>query len=196
MKASYLESVKKQFAYYKLLGEKTIEQMTDAELNWQYNEDSNSIATIIKHLTGNMLSRWTDFLQSDGEKEWRDRDREFVIESTSGKELKDLWDKGWNCLFDTLNDLTIHDLNTVIYIRNMGHTVSEAINRQLAHYPYHIGQMVYIGKMIKGIKWVSLSIPKGDSVPYNKDRFSEKREVKHFVDEYMSENDKNIILPL
>lgn len=195
MEADNLESVKRQFAYYKLLGEKTIEQMTDAELNWQYNEESNSIAAIVKHLSGNMLSRWTDFLQSDGEKEWRDRDREFVIESISKKNIEDLWHKGWKCLFDALNDLTIDDLNKLIYIRNMGHTVSEAINRQLAHYPYHIGQMVYIGKMLKGDKWISLSIPKDDSVKYNSDKFSKKREIKHFTNDYLSEDDKNIILP-
>lgn len=195
MEADNLESVKRQFAYYKLLGEKTIEQMTDAELNWQYNEESNSIAAIVKHLSGNMLSRWTDFLQSDGEKEWRDRDREFVIESISKKNIEDLWHKGWKCLFDALNDLTIDDLNKLIYIRNMGHTVSEAINRQLAHYPYHIGQMVYIGKMLKGDKWISLSIAKDDSVQYNSDKFSKKREIKHFTNDYLSEDDKNIILP-
>ncbi len=156
----YLTSARKQFEYYKQLGEKTFAQLTDEQLFWQYNEESNSIAMIVKHLCGNMLSRWTDFLTSDGEKEWRQRDAEFESYFTTREELLNRWNEGWDCLFKALDSMTIDDLGKEIYIRNESHTVLAAINRQLAHYPYHIGQIVYIGKMVCDAKWTSLSIPK------------------------------------
>jgi Protein of unknown function (DUF1572) len=157
---SYLESVKKQFEYYKLLGEKTVEQMPEEALFWQYNTESNSIATIIKHLSGNMLSRWTDFLTTDGEKEWRNRDGEFEHDIETKADLLTVWNEGWACLFEAINSITEADFDTIIYIRNERHTIVEAINRQLAHYPYHIGQLVFIGKMVCQENWKSLSIPK------------------------------------
>ena len=185
MKTSYLESVIKQFEYYKMLGDKTINQVAEQKLFWQYNEESNSIAIIVKHLSGNMLSRWTDFLISDGEKEWRNRDAEFENDLKSKEELIQSWNNGWNCFFNTLSLLKEEDLSTVIYIRNQRHTVLEAINRQLAHYPYHVGQMVFIGKMICDEKWVSLSIPKGKSDDFNKDKFSKEKHKAHFTDEFL-----------
>src|SRR5687767_3343319 len=136
MKTDYLESVIKQFEYYKMLGEKTFEQLPEEKLFWQYNQDSNSIATIVKHLWGNMLSRWTDFLTSDGEKDWRNRDAEFENDIASKKEMLHKWQEGWKVLLDTLYGLSEADLQKTIYIRNQGHLVMEAINRQLAHYPY------------------------------------------------------------
>lgn len=175
MKNGYIESVKKQFEYYKMLGEKTFTQLQDDKLYWQYNEESNSIATIVKHLWGNMLSRWTDFLNSDGEKEFRDRDSEFENDIKSREELLDKWDKGWSCLFNAVDSLTNEDLEKIIYIRNQEHTVVEALNRQLAHYSYHIGQIVFLGKMLSENSWTSLSIPKGDSKSYNKDMFSKPK---------------------
>jgi hypothetical protein len=183
MMPDYLESVKKQFAYYKMLGEKTFEQLTDGQLTWSYNSESNSIAVIINHLSGNMISRWTDIFNSDGEKAWRDRDAEFEAVSLNRVELLKAWNQGWKCLFDTLDGLTSEDLNRIIYIRNMGHTVAEAINRQLAHYPYHVGQIVFIGKMLCGEKWHSLSISKGESGTYNADKFSKDKRREHFTDE-------------
>ncbi|RYU97489.1 DUF1572 domain-containing protein [Emticicia agri] len=159
----YLNSTRKQFEYYKLLGEKTFAQVSDEQLFWQYNEESNSIAMIVKHLCGNMLSRWTDFLTSDGEKAWRQRDTEFENDITTREELLAKWNAGWNCLFKALDTLTTDDLGKVIYIRNEGHSVIEAINRQLAHYPYHIGQIVFIGKMVLDNNWTSLSIPRKTS---------------------------------
>ena len=183
MTNDYLESVKKQFEYYKMLGEKTFAQIADEKLFWQYNDESNSIATIVKHMSGNMLSRWTDFLTTDGEKEWRNRDAEFENDLTTRNELLAAWNKGWTCLFNTLNSLTSDDLQKEIYIRNQGHTVTEAINRQLAHYPYHIGQIVFIGKMVAP-KWTSLSIPKGNSSSYNSDKFSLPKRKEHFTAEY------------
>ena len=172
MPNNYLESIKKQFEFYKLLGEKTIAQLPDEKLYWQYNKESNSIAIIVKHLWGNMLSRWTDFLTSDGEKQWRERDAEFENDINTREELLAKWNEGWSCLFDAINPLTDEDLEKEIFIRNMGHSVTEAINRQLAHYAYHVGQIVFIGKMISNEDWVSLSIPRGDSKNYNEEKFS------------------------
>jgi len=163
MANDYINSVKKQFEYYKMLGDKTFLQVQDDKLFLQYNNDSNSIATIVKHLWGNMLSRWTDFLTSDGEKELRNRDDEFENDITSKEELLDKWNEGWNCLFNAINSLATDDLDKIIYIRNQEHTVMEAINRQLAHYSYHVGQIVFIGKMESKNGWISLSIPKGNS---------------------------------
>ncbi|MBD2753840.1 DUF1572 domain-containing protein [Spirosoma validum] len=185
MANDYLESAQKQFAYYKLLGDKTFAQLTDDQLFWQYNPESNSIAMIIKHLWGNMLSRWTDFLITDGEKEWRDREAEFGNDVTTRQELLAKWNEGWDCLFKALNSLTEDDLTKLIYIRNMGHTVTEAINRQLAHYPYHVGQIVFIGKMVCDQNWNSLSIPRGQSTAYNDDKFSQPKSKKHFTDEFL-----------
>ncbi|HLL43594.1 MAG TPA: DUF1572 domain-containing protein [Segetibacter sp.] len=185
MTNDYLESVKKQFEYYKMLGEKTFVQLSDDKLFWQYNQDSNSIAIIVKHLWGNMLSRWTDFLNTDGEKEWRDRDAEFENDIKTRQELTDKWNEGWMCLFNAINSLTLEDLEKIIYIRNQGHTVTEAINRQLAHYPYHVGQIVFIGKMLAENGWSSLSIPKGNSQTYNREKFSKPKERTHFTDEFL-----------
>lgn len=172
MEENYLQSVRKQFEYYKLLGEKTIHQLNEPDLFWQYNPDSNSIAIIVNHLWGNMLSRWKDFLSADGEKDWRNRDREFESVINSREELLNKWREGWQCLFTALDSVNKDNFDTVIYIRNQGHTIVEAINRQLAHYAYHVGQMVFIGKMVKGAEWESLSIPKGKSKDFNNEKFS------------------------
>lgn len=180
---NYLESIKKQFAYYKSLGDKTIGQLTDEQLFWQPNSESNSIAIIVNHLVGNMLSRWTDFLTTDGEKEWRNRDSEFEAVLKTRAELEARWEAGWNCLYGAVNSLKAADLEKIIYIRNMGHTVMEAINRQLAHYPYHIGQMVFLGKLAQNDKWESLSIPKGKSDTYNTEKFSKPKRKTHFTDD-------------
>lgn len=186
---SFLESVIRQFEYYKLLGEKTFAQLPDEKLFEQYNEESNSIATIVKHLCGNMLSRWTDFLTTDGEKEWRKRDGEFENDITNKEEMLQKWHHGWKICLDTLKSLTSEDLTKTVYIRNQGHTVMEAINRQLAHYPYHIGQIVFIGKMYAQ-KWETLSIPKGSSKEYNSEKFSKPRHNEHFTEEYLSGKDQ------
>jgi len=168
----YLKSAITQFAYYKKLGEKTFAQLNDADLFWQFNAESNSIAIIIKHLSGNMLSRWTNFLITDGEKEWRNRDTEFEETINTREQIMAAWDQGWDCLFNALNSLTAEDWEKTVKIRNEPHHIEDAINRQLAHYPYHIGQIVFIGKMITGSKWQSLSIPKGKSDKYNTDKFA------------------------
>jgi hypothetical protein len=190
MPDNYLASIKKQFEYYKLLGEKTFEQLTDEQLFWQYHEESNSIGIIVKHLWGNMLSRWTDFLDSDGEKEGRDREAEFNNDINNRNELLAKWYEGWNCLFNTLDSLKEEDLEKIVYIRNVGHTVEEAINRQLAHYPYHVGQIVFIGKMLCGKNWKSLSIPRGASKKYNDEKFSQAKRRGHFTDDYIKNKGK------
>lgn len=178
---SYLESVKKQFLYYKILGEKAIEQLQPEQLFIAINDDSNSIATIIQHLSGNMISRWTDFLTSDGEKEWRNRDAEFDVVLESKEALLATWNNGWDCFLTTLNSLTPDQLSNIIYIRNEGHTVMEAINRQLAHYPYHIGQIIFYAKILKEKEWNSLSIPRNKSNSYNDDKFAKEKSIKNFT---------------
>ena len=180
---SYLESVKKQFLYYKTLGEKAIEQLEPSQIFVSVNEDTNSIAAIIKHISGNMLSRWTDFLTSDGEKEWRNRDAEFENDLQYKEEVLQVWNKGWECLLDALNSLKPEQLSHIIYIRNEGHTVIEAINRQLAHYPYHVGQIVFYAKQLKNSEWNSLSIPRNKSGNYNAEKFAKEKEIKNFTDD-------------
>lgn len=188
MDLNFIESVKKQFAYYKYLGDKTFDQLQEADFFWQFNEESNSIAVIVKHLWGNMLSRWTDIFTTDGDKETRNRDTEFENDLKTKTEVLQKWEAGWNCLFNILNSLSTTDLERIIYIRNEGHTVQEAINRQLAHYPYHVGQIVFIGKMIQNEKWQSLSIPRNKSNDYNTAKFSAGKQRRHFTDEFL--NDK------
>ncbi|HSN07478.1 MAG TPA: DUF1572 family protein [Hanamia sp.] len=167
MSFNYLESVKKYFRQQKSLGDKTIEQLEEENLFWQYNENSNSIGVIVQHLWGNMLSRWTDFLTEDGEKEWRDRDTEFETVIKTREELIKKWNDGWQCVFNSLDSLKEEDLSKTIYIRKEPHNVGDAINRQLAHYSNHVGQIVYIGKMVKNQSWKSLSISKGNSKEFN-----------------------------
>lgn len=181
--AAYLDSVRKQFLYYKTLGEKTFDQLTSEQLFVALNDNTNSIAVIVKHLSGNMLSRWTDFLTTDGEKEWRNRDAEFEIAFSTREALITEWNKGWDCFLPVLDALKPQQLSQIIYIRNEGHTVVEAINRQLAHYSYHIGQIVFYGKLLKTEEWNSLSIPKNKSTDYNATKFSKEKTIINFTDE-------------
>ncbi len=181
-----LESAQKQFLYYKTLGEKSMAQIGDRALFHTANADSNSIAVIVNHLSGNMLSRWSDFLTSDGEKSWRNRDLEFEPMLESRQQVESAWNNGWNCLFKTLNDLTADDLTKIVYIRNEGHSVIEAIQRQLAHYAYHVGQIVFIAKSVSEKPFESLSIPKNKSANYNSEKFSQQRSLRHFTDSELS----------
>lgn len=187
----YLTSVKKQFLYYKTLAEKAIDQIEEPLLFCQRNEDSNSIAMIVKHLAGNMLSRWTNVLSSDGEKPWRDRDSEFVNDLDSKAAVIDLWNLGWSCFFNALDTFSNKDLETIIYIRNEGLTVVEAIQRQLAHYPYHIGQMIYIAKELKQGPWKSLSIARNQSKGYNEGKFAKEKGERSFIDAELNKFDKD-----
>ncbi|MBK7476590.1 MAG: DUF1572 family protein [Haliscomenobacter sp.] len=180
--ADYLESVRKLFRYYKKLGEQAMEQLHPEQLFLCPNPESNSIATIAKHLWGNMRSRWTDFFTSDGEKPWRQRDEEFENDWTTREEVMEKWEEGWACFLDTLDRIQESDLERIVYIRNEGHTVLEAINRQLAHYPYHVGQMIFAAKTAKTGAWDSLSIPRNQSASFNADKFARDKQRKHFTD--------------
>jgi hypothetical protein len=179
--SNYLKSAVRLFKYYKTLGEKAILQVKEEEIHWQPDPLSNSIAIIFKHMSGNMLSRWTDFLTTDGEKPWRARDSEFLDDTRDMESLLSCWEKGWNCLFSVLEGLSESDLGKIIYIRNEGHTVLEAINRQLTHCTYHVGQVVHIAKSMRGDCWQSLSVPRGASAAYNREKFSKPRRRKHFT---------------
>lgn len=186
IEATYLENSIKLFLYYKTLGEKAMEQLQPEQLFHTANENSNAISVIVQHLAGNMLSRWTDFLQSDGEKDWRNRDTEFEPFINDKEVLITYWNKGWNCLFTTLGDLQSNDLIRIVYIRNERHTVLDAINRQLAHYAYHVGQIVFYAKLIKESPWSSLSIPKKGSASYNAAKFDKKKDIKNFTDDELN----------
>ena len=163
----YLKTAIKRLKYYKDLAERAFAQLDDQDLHWKPTSESNSIAVIIRHIAGNMLSRWTNFLTEDGEKAWRQRDDEFEDHNLSKAELLAYWEKGWKCFLDTLSSLTPDDLLKTIYIRQETMPAIDAINRQLAHYPYHIGQILYIGRMLRNENWKNLSIPKGNSQQYN-----------------------------
>jgi uncharacterized damage-inducible protein DinB len=158
--SEYLNSVIKRFQNYRELGEKTFAQLSDEHFQLEPNSESNSFAVIIQHMHGNMLSRWTNFLTEDGEKTWRERDEEFEKHSFSRSELIKKWDEGWNLFIKTLESLKETDLLKTVYIRKEPMTVFDAINRQLAHYSYHVGQIVYLGRWVKKDDWKSLSIPK------------------------------------
>jgi hypothetical protein len=273
MNTDYLKSAKQQFQYCKQLGDKTMAQLNDEQLFWQYNDASNSIAIMVKHLWGNMMSRWTDFLTTDGEKDFRKRDEEFelrvgpslqgvdtanaegvdadnaegvdntaegvdndaegvdadnaegvdndaegVDNITEGVDtdnaegvdtdiaegvdmdiaegvnehtrvvITEKWEQGWACLFTALDSINEDNFDTTIYIRNQGHSIPEAINRQMMHYAYHVGQIVYLGRMMKGEDWQSLSIPKGNSKAYNAEKFSQEKGKRHFTDEYLGKS--------
>ncbi|MGC5746602.1 DUF1572 family protein [Chryseobacterium sp. NFX27] len=157
----------KRFQYYKSLGDKSFGQLSDEQIFWQYNDESNSIAVIVKHIAGNMLSRWTNFLTEDGEKSWRNRDDEFVNTFKTKQEVMDSWEEGWACFFDALSRINDENLYSTIYIRGEAHSVLDAVLRQLAHYPYHIGQIVSIAKMIKNDDWKTLSIERNKSQQFN-----------------------------
>jgi len=171
----YLKIVQERFKSVKNLGDKTISQLSEEDIHWRLNEASNSIAIITKHLSGNMQSRWSDFLTSDGEKPSRNRDREFENDISSKQEMITSWEAGWNSLLTTLNGLENLDLLKDITIRGEKHTVLEAIERQMAHYAYHIGQIVYIGKQLKDENWETLSIPKGKSEEYLQQKLKKHR---------------------
>lgn len=170
---SYINSIRFEFERYKALGDKTFSQLSEEDIQWNLNEGDNSIALIVKHLVGNMHSRWTNFLTEDGEKVWRNRENEFSGAYTNKAEMLTHWNLGWDCLFTALNEVNEVNFDTIIKIRNEEHTIPEAMNRQLAHYAHHVGQLVLIGKMRKGTEWRSLSIAKGDSQLFNDKKFQQ-----------------------
>lgn len=165
----YLDDALKTFRDYKKLAERAFAQVSDEDFFRTIDEESNSIAVNMKHLAGNMLSRWTDFLTTDGEKPERNRDIEFVmLPGTTKEDMLAYWEKGWKCTFDAIEPLKPEDLMRTVTIRDQDHTVVQAINRQLAHYAYHVGQIVYLAKHFKSSEWQSLSVPKNRSAEFNK----------------------------
>lgn len=167
----FIDSALFEFRRYQTLGERTFAQLDDEDIHWKYTQTDNSIAIIVKHVVGNMLSRWTNFLEEDGEKTWRNREGEFENAYESKKEMLAAWAAGWNRLFEALATIDSENFDTPVRIRGEQHTLVEAIHRQLAHYSNHVGQIVFIGKMIKGDQWNSLSIPKGGSATFNREKF-------------------------
>ena len=164
----YLEDALQTFRDYKKLAERAFAQIDNADFFRTIDPESNSIAVNMKHTAGNMLSRWTDFLTTDGEKPERDRDMEFVmLPATTKEEMIAYWDQGWQATFDAVEPLKPEDLMRTVTIRGQDHTVVQAINRQLAHYAYHVGQIVYLAKHFKASDWQSLSVPKNKSAEFS-----------------------------
>lgn len=182
---NFITALEKQFRYYKSLGDKTFSQLQDEQLFKRLANDENTIGIIVHHLAGNMRSRWTDFLTTDGEKDFRHREQEFEEILSTRETLLEDWESGWKCLFDALDSVNEGNFDTIVYIRNQGHSITEAFLRQLAHYSYHVGQIVLIGKQWKGEEWTSLSIPKGQSKKYNAEKFAQEKGVRHFTDEFL-----------
>jgi uncharacterized damage-inducible protein DinB len=165
---NYLEDAIRSFRSYKRLAERALEQVGDDDFFVQIDEESNSLAVIVKHIAGNQRSRWRDFLTSDGEKPDRDRDTEFELIEDTRESLMAFWESGWATLLEALESLSADDLEKTVTIRGEPHTVVEAINRQLTHYPYHIGQIVFLAKHLKASEWKTLSVPRNHSAEFNK----------------------------
>ena len=164
----YLADTIRTFRDYKKLAEGALAQISDEDFFKTLDEESNSIAVNMKHMAGNMISRWTDFLTTDGEKPERDRDMEFeMLPGTTRADMLAYWEKGWRCVFDAVEPLQPDDLMRTVRIRGQDHTVIQAINRQLAHYAYHVGQVVFLAKHFKSSEWQSLSVPRNKSAEFN-----------------------------
>jgi hypothetical protein len=165
---NYLDDAIASFKNYKKLADKAIAQVNDDEFFVTLDDEANSVAVIMKHMAGNMFSRWTDFLTSDGEKPDRNRDMEFVIEANTSKQaVLEYWERGWACVFAAIEPLTLEDFEKTVTIRGEPHTIVMAINRQLSHYAYHIGQIVFLAKHFRSSQWNSLSIPRNKSAEFN-----------------------------
>jgi uncharacterized damage-inducible protein DinB len=170
---TFLEAIRDSFEANKRLAERAVAQVNDDQLHQPLDENTNSIAVIMKHVAGNLISRWTGFLTTDGEKEWRNRDDEFVDTFADRQELTDYWDRGWNCLFGSLESLRETDLEQTVYIRGVPHSVPSALERSLGHTCYHIGQIVQVARHHAGDKWTTLTIPRGSSAEYNRQNWGE-----------------------
>ncbi len=183
---AFLDGIKKFFHYYKHLAEKSLSQTTEADFFRNLDDQSNSIAVIVKHLSGNVRSRWTDFLDSDGEKHLRNRESEFAIDNETREDIMKQWEDAWTILDNTLGQLRPADLAKTVYIRNQVHTVPDAIIRQLGHLAYHTGQIAYLARHFAGSKWTTLSIPRGQSESFNKRLFERGPRGGHFTDDIIT----------
>lgn len=179
---NYLSDAIQSFRNYKKLADKAIAQVSDEDFFRQIDAESNSIAIIIKHIAGNQISRWTDFLITDGEKDFRNRDSEFIRENETRESLLGFWERGWKCLFDALESLSVDDFSKTVTIRGQAHTICEAINRQLTHYPMHIGQIIFLAKHFSLADWQTLSVPKNKSAQFNQFMADKKGETKKQIE--------------
>lgn len=170
-----IEGTIRLFRYYKMIAEKSVEQLSDRELDQSPSKELHSAAVLMKHISGSMISRWTNFRTEDGEKHWRDREQEFVNNFASRQELMEYWHKAWDVLFTALNSIDSSELNDIVYIRNEGHTILEAVERYLAHMAYHVGQIVFLAKWIRGDNWQTLTIPRGKTEEFNRKKFSQNK---------------------
>ncbi len=185
---NYLSDAIRSFRNYKLVAEKAIKQVNDAEFFKKLDPEANSIAVIVKHISGNQRSRWRNFLESDGEKPDRHRDREFELHQESREFLMKSWESGWKTLFDSIDQLTVADFSKTVTIRGVPHTIAEALNRQLTHYAYHVGQIVYLAKHFRSAEWKTMSVPKNQSDEFNAymaKRKADGRESGHPLEDVM-----------
>jgi hypothetical protein len=174
--ALYLEDVADQFRKHKDLADRALAQVRDEDLSVTLDPESNSLAMLIQHMAGNLISRWTDFLTTDGEKPDRDRDSEFVVkEGTTRESLRARWEEGWRCLFQALTALTEEDLSLTVLIRAEPHSVVKAIDRQLTHQAYHVGQIVLLAKHFASDHWQNLSVPRGKTREFNAEKFNAEK---------------------
>lgn len=191
---NYLKDAIESFRNYKKLADKSIAQVSDEDFFRLVDEESNSIAIIVKHIAGNQLSRWTDFLMSDGEKDFRNRDSEFVSDGDTRESLLEFWERGWATLFSAIEPLTVADFEKTITIRGQKHTICEAFNRQLTHYSYHIGQIAFLAKHFRSGDWKTLSVPKNRSGEFNNFMAENKGETRKQIDlanDFGSNKDKS-----
>lgn len=182
---NYLKDSVASFRNYKKMAEKAMAQISDEEFFKTIDAESNSIAVIVKHIAGNQKSRWSDFLSSDGEKDFRNRDTEFEMIGDTRESLMEFWESGWNTLFAAIESLTAEDFSKFVSIRGEPHTIVEAINRQLTHYAYHIGQIAFLAKHFRSTAWKTLSVPRGQSADFNKflaDKKARGEEKSHALD--------------
>ncbi len=181
---NYLADAIASFHNYKKMAERAMAQVSDEEFFRALDAEANSIAVIVKHITGNQMSRWTDFLTSDGEKETRNRDTEFEIIKDTRESLMEFWEKGWQTLFSAIEHLTPDDFSRFVTIRGEPHTIIEAVNRQLTHYAYHVGQITFLAKHFRSGKWQTLSVPKNKSAEFNQflaDKKNAGEEQTHYL---------------
>ena len=189
---NYLADAIESFRNYKKVGDKAMAQVSDEEFFRLIDSEANSIAIIVKHIAGNQLSRWRDFLTADGEKSNRNRDGEFELKDETREDLLQFWEAGWQCLFDAIEPLTISDFEKTITIRGQKHTICEALNRQLTHYAYHIGQITLLAKHFRVTDWQSLSVPKNKSNQFNSFMTQNADETRKQIDLAQEFNEKGI----
>lgn len=181
----FISNIKKQYAYYRHLAEKAIDQVNQDEFFYQQSEEVNSIAIIVKHISGNLMSRFKDFRFTDGEKEWRNRDDEFVATASTKEDYMEVWKIAWTVLFNELDELNDTNINDSIFIRNQSHTIPTALIRSVSHTSYHIGQIIHQAKIFRGSTWISLSIPRGQSQQFNEELNRTKQVGQHYTDDLL-----------